>query len=351
MEMLALQNSFRLRRESSSSQPHRFDAASFRTGDHPAIDPAAERLYETTEETQRRNSGENTANTPQAIDMLMPFATFVHLSGPKVINIKSIKLLLEHCPNLQVIEIPKSLVHLAGTMVRELLEARGVEVRTGRVREGEYYDTNEEDDYYKTKKHTFQEFMKDPEKRKFFERMKKFEIDEAEIAELYYGDERISAREIAERLGVRFPYSLNKLMTISHWLGFTENKTSAIRIANISRVMDIWEKADRNRNEAEKLRQQYSFNGIVPPRNLPVNRWEMWQKVMEFSGARPSFLFDLIIQDERSADAFKCYFCLSEFSEGKTTLAELGKKYGVTREMMRHLKNRVLENTGLLDEN
>lgn len=276
----------------------------------------------------------------------------VHLGNPRVVNISSIGMILQTYPELEIIEIPKSFLLLVGPTIRKLLNERGISLAIGRIKDNPAYDVTPVTQNYQNHKRRFQEVLAVQERKVIFDRMLEHEFLEAEIASLYFGHERISVREIAERLGITWGVCESKLATFYAWSETAQsNKTAVVAAKNLIVRLNRLETA-YTKEGRQKLRESYAVGGFLPSESLPPARLENWQKLYKMLLENRENFEQLKAIDPKLAEILFLYYQLQpqQTQQKATTLEELGGKYSVTKERIRQLRNKALDLLGIFDE-
>lgn len=166
----------------------------------------------------------------------------VHLVRQELINVGSVRQILDACPELHTIQVaPSNYARLISHSLKELLEDNEVKIRKGRVADYQYYDQYpKQPDFYK-KVDVFKNIMLDSEKRVVYEHLRHYNFVEVEISELYFGEKRMTIREIAKELEMQPSKVQTKLAGLLHWAGYpAQNDNSKISIsASLRRLKSL----------------------------------------------------------------------------------------------------------------
>ena len=159
----------------------------------------------------------------------------VHLVRQELINLGSISRILDTCPNLQAIQLPPSHhARLISHSLKDLLEEHDVEIRKGRVQDYKYYDQYPKLTSFTEKAEVFKNMLQNSEKGAIYEQMRHFNFVEVEISELYFGEKRMTIREIAKELGMRPSKVQVKLSGLLDWAGYPSNFFNAKSSISVS---------------------------------------------------------------------------------------------------------------------
>lgn len=283
-------------------------------------------------------------------------AEVVHLGNQSVVNISTIEAVLEISPNLRIIQMPKSYLRLMGPGIKNLLEQRGIHLRIGRIKEASYYDEPGMTKDYKDSKKAFDEMQKDPSKKHYFDLMLKYNFVEAEVALMYFGSDRISIRQISEQLGLREYYAQRRFNALMCWAGKAYKEAKINQGArNLTNHIDQLEKATRSKENFEQFRERYKVGDQYPPESLPIERWELWQKITEIRQKKPQILNELMQSKPRWVLSLAHFFHLDGVDLGDTAgsfknLDELAGHWGISHQASNQYKNKALRKLGLLEE-
>lgn len=285
-------------------------------------------------------------------------AELVHLPHQSVVNIDNFKQILDPnlYPKLKIIQVPPSFKHLIGPGIRQLLEERGeVKLRFGRIRDSDTYHEILITQQYRREKRLYQEALRDSKKRARIAQMIRFELDEPTITSMYYGEKRVSVWEIAQTLGLPYRYAQRKLWVFKTWMGISTKSRATQEAAKfLIHHLDVLERSSASRQEREELRQQYKVGETFPPETLPVQRWEMWQKLTLFRQENPKILEGM--KNSPHEQERNKYIVLSNYfqldgQEASSTLDEIGKQLGdLSRGSVHYLRNKALSDLGLLED-
>ena len=275
----------------------------------------------------------------------------VHLTSQEMVKKSNIEELLRQCPDLSVIEIPKSIgARMIRGEVKELLLDRRIKVRYGRFREGEHYDRAWTDERYLAKRQMYSGVLSDTRRKEVFDLMLEMEMEEAEYGRMYYGGERVSVLRIAESLGISPLRVQQKLEVFGAWMGWNNDEERARKMARrlemrAMRLKEATEKKDAH----EKLRREHAVGGTLPPERLPPGRWAMWGRLMELAGSDGERIDRLRRSHSEMLRALSAYYQLGNFRNSRVTMDQLAEEYGLSREAVRLWKNRGLAALGLFE--
>lgn len=292
-------------------------------------------------------------SSPAAVGGLPEGTRAVHLTGQSLVSLEVIQKILDMSPELLVIQVPRTYARRLiprARGIRELLKQRNVELRVGRIREGRQYNKVSITEAYLAKLRAFEAMHQDEEQRARFHRMLEYKFKEAQIATLYFGQERISVREVAERLGLEQRYVEARLVVFLHWLGLPSRSPAIQRRARFLALrLDRLEKAAVSAQTKAQYRESFRAGKHLPPDSLARSQWETWQKVQKLYRRRPDLFARLMEHSPRLFDILAKYYRPGE--RGRTeTLRQIGAGCGLGHERTRQLRNVALGRLGLLKE-
>lgn len=281
---------------------------------------------------------------------------FVHLGHQEVINIKTIKALLNQGVKIKTIQIPNSQKRLIGPGVKKLLEQHGIELRTGRVRNIDYYDEPQETKEYLEKKRFWQNAVINQQKAAILTRLKENEFEEVEMASIYFEEKsasktRLPIRAIAEKFGLPHNVVNRKVSGLLCLLGveYKDARTNS-RARELTNTLNRLEAARISQEKQEELRRGFSVGDLLPPQTLKPSRWETWQKIELLNQSNPELLNQLHENHPRWHTSLAHYFQLENPGTVKISARRFGKQhFGVTGERIRQYKNKALGFLGLLE--
>lgn len=275
----------------------------------------------------------------------------VHLANRSVMDKETMRGILEANPNITAIQTAKSNVPFMRSKMRKLLNEKGVAIMVGRVLDFGHYDNTPVTLDYLNKKRAFEEMLKDPVKKDVFARMQENEFDESEIAIMYFGEERLSVREIAERLGLAQRNAQRKLTAFLHWMGIpSQDQRIQIRVNYLIHRLNRLEAIKVSSEAREGLRESCKVGDKYPPFSLAPARWEMWQKVYSLYTTNPSLFEKLRVSHPRSFKSLAEYFQLEEAEGVRVPMRVVGEQLGVSRQRIKELTNQALRFLGVLEE-
>lgn len=275
----------------------------------------------------------------------------IHLVDQSVINLSTLQALLTRYPNLRVIEIPPSHLRLITPSYKTLLDGKGIELRIQRTRDDDFYDETRETHEYKVKKALYKSLFTRQETKGLMDTMKKHEFIELEIAERYFGKERIPISKIAEALGVNHQYVQKLLQIINGFAGYPiENAHMKGRAEYLKQRIARIQEAELNDAIRDAYRRSFSVGGNLPPLSLPMSAWDNWQKLSQLRQADNVIFDELRSFKPRDLSIVMDYYGLSGEPYTRKTYENLGKEYGISHERIRQVINEVLTTLGVLDE-
>lgn len=275
----------------------------------------------------------------------------IHLGRQSVINVPTLNALLARFPNLSVIQIPPSYQRLISPAYKALLSEKGIELRIQRTKNYDYYDETSETPEYKEKKALYKSLFTGEETKGLMETMKKHEFIELEIAELYFGEERISISKIAEELGLNHNHIQGLLKVITIFAGYpTENVQMKGRAEYLKQRIAKIQEAEINDANRKKYGRGFAVEDNFPPDSLPLHLLDNWQKLSQMQLAHPEKFDELSRSNPRGIKIVMDYYGLSGEPYIKKSLENFGKQYGVSRERIRQVINDVFTKLGLLEE-
>lgn len=275
----------------------------------------------------------------------------IHLAHSSVITLQTLRTLIERLPNLRIIEIPPSYKHLIRQSYKELLKTSGIELRVQRTRDEEHYDITPETAEYKSKKGLFEALFTRNDTKDVVECMQRNEIMEFEIAQRYYGNERLSMVKIAEKLGVPLHFVQRKTQVITHFAGYpTDSILVKTWVETFKQRLARLQEMELNEERRDTYRRSLAVGDAFPPLSLITSQWENWQKVHQLRQLQPELFDNLRISDPRAYTMVIEYYGFSEEQVKRKTLRELGKEKEISYERVRQLVNRGLTKLGLLED-
>lgn len=293
---------------------------------------------------------------PEEATLYFEGTQVVHLGNQAVVNIGTVRELLDAYPNLHTIQISKSHLRLMGSGIKIMLEERGINLQIGRVREAVCYDEVKSTEEYKANKMFFEEALKDSVKANLFEQMRKFNFPEAEIALMYFGEKRISMREIAEKLGTHQNCVEQGVEGLLCWMGkHYDSKDAQKRGRGLPQRIRILTRAAESQEAYGQLRERCKIGDQYPPETLPIERWTLWQKIMELRQKNQNVIDGLMKANSRHALSLAHFYRLDNIELGNTagsfkTMDELAEIWGISHQQVANYKNKALKKLGLLED-
>ncbi|OGM32800.1 hypothetical protein A2803_05630 [Candidatus Woesebacteria bacterium RIFCSPHIGHO2_01_FULL_44_21] len=277
----------------------------------------------------------------------------LHISKPPLLSQSSLERILDQAPELEVIQVPPSIMttHVSQA-AKKILSEKGIEIRVQRDRNSVYYDEGIITEEHENKRKFVVEALKDPEKKLFLAELRKYEFPEIDVADaMFLSSKSNSMVKIAEELGISYHSVQNGSNAVLLNLGFTDIVASRYvdRAKALRNKLERVKRAETDRIQWDEFRNGFIVGEKLPPEDLPIGRWEMWRRLVSYLADNDNALENLRATDERSYNVIVEYYELSAASS-KTTLKEIGQRYGIGHERVRQLKNEVLSRWGLLDE-
>lgn len=281
-------------------------------------------------------------------------AKSIHISRPSILRHEVLEGILGRNPNVNVVQVPPSMdkTHLnAGA--RKMLKERGVEVRVGRYKNSEHYNEPLILEEHIDRQKFYKECLDSPSKAAFLSMLRKYEFSNVEIVDYLYGSKKpVPMTRAVDEFSLPYEFIQRKVATLMYSLGYTEKITDgqiALSASALERRLDRLKQADADARIFNEMRNQYKVGEVLPPKNLQPYRWPMWQKVANYIVENPDEFQRLQNQKPREFDAIASYFMISSLND-RVTLDEISNRHQLSRERIRQLKESVLQDWGLFDD-
>ncbi|OGD01329.1 hypothetical protein A2972_02595 [Candidatus Amesbacteria bacterium RIFCSPLOWO2_01_FULL_47_33] len=266
----------------------------------------------------------------------------VHLSRQEVFNAKILKRLLEICPNLERVQYPPSFDRLM-RYNRGILENAGVSVIAARQFDMAYYDESIGPGGFEEKNRIFQKITK--ERRREFRQMIELEIPEALLAEAYFesnGNKTIA--EIAGETGLPTSFVSRKIRILLHWGGYLSMeksvKSGAMHLeGGLKRLI----RATEDMKFRLELRESHRVGSFLPPENLPIQAWEMWETLANHWRSNPKAYQRLESAHPDWYEILSDYYGLKMLGGERETSTHIAKRLGFSgREKVKQIVNKAI---------
>jgi hypothetical protein len=161
-----------------------------------------------------------------------------HLNRQQVINVSTIRTLIEYNPHLSAIEIAPSAIRLCSHSLRRLLTENDVDIKIGGIPRPTFNRSSESKQQQELgKKRTFfRTALEDPQKHEIFLDMLGANVLDAWMTAIYLGEVRIPQRLIAEQFKTR-EFSVQRgVGAILHILGLETDDFATRCRANVNKA-------------------------------------------------------------------------------------------------------------------
>ena len=266
----------------------------------------------------------------------------VHLSRQEVFNAKILKRLLEICPNLERVQYPPSFDRLM-RYNRGILENAGVSVIAARQFDMAYYDESVGPGGFEEKNRIFQKITK--ERRREFRQMIELEIPEALLAEAYFesnGNKTIA--EIAGETGLPTSFVSRKIRILLHWGGYLSMEKSVQSGAmHLEGGLKRLIRATEDMKFRLELRESHRVGSFLPPENLPIQAWEMWETLANHWRSNPKAYQRLESAHPDWYEILSDYYGLKMLGGERETSTHIAKRLGFSgREKVKQIVNKAI---------
>lgn len=275
----------------------------------------------------------------------------VHLTRQDKVKISAVRDAIKSNPGTQVVEIASSFEWLVGPGIRKVLEEKGVELRFSRQSESLGYDRVRVSAEYKEEKRLFDEHLQDSQWKDKYQKMLGYNFMEAKLAQMYYGDGKITMPQIAQKLGIKQRTVTRGLGAFRRWMGLMNFGSFDEPARGLSERLARFEKIKKDQKATEDYRNQFKVGDTLPPVRLQSKAWGSWQKVNELYRRNPRKFMTLRKKSQRGYEVVMDYY-IHNGQDGFPvfTLNEIGDRYSVSREAIRIQRNQALGMLGLTED-
>lgn len=274
---------------------------------------------------------------PDEIDTIPTSSTHVHLNKQFVLNIAQVTRLLDRCPYLKIIQIPKGLHdNLVGASLTKLFAERGVTVIKGRLRNDQTYDERRaKGSLFEVEQAKFNHAFSSPKRRSAMTYMRAHNFIEFQVAELYYSSSNLSSRDIAEKLDLQLRSVQGHLRVFKSWLGVLNHSDYE---GILERKIADHKRRNGKKRENEKIIKESSVGELLPPQTLHRKFWGGWQRIIITQALNPNATIYELLDGEVNPDFITIAlqrYQIGEYRDTPHSLPYLANKYGVTKECIR----------------
>lgn len=276
---------------------------------------------------------------------LAPDTRVVHLTGQGVLTVAALEEILKKCPHLEAFQVAPTFVR---QFPRRFLQEHGLELKVARVIRRDPSLSTHTTQSYEDRKRKFEALAEDPKRWAEFQKMVKYKFREAEIALMYYGDERMSIWEISQRLGRQWSYVQRKLAYFNVWMGIsTKSQPMKNGAALLPERLRRAGQTQAEAQEADRYPRQFRVGDKLPPQTLARRHFALWQKIMQRVQDDPSVLSKLQASNVRLYEALVSYYQLHDREGRGENKAQIGRRFGVSPERGRQFVYKALVFLGL----
>lgn len=276
------------------------------------------------------------------IDSLPPHITALHVCRP--LSVPKLEKILGICPSLQVIEFPPSIFDRffrRDSAQAEFLKERNITVTSGMWQDKED-DLDRRDDRAWEERRKFLINLK-PSDQKVLEKAKTMGFTEVEILERYFCLEeprlpRINLVDLGLEQGLSLGGVRTRVLGLLAFLGWPMTEAQIqFKARGFKRRLKKALQAERD----AQIRAEFEEFQPIPP-GLKTGLWHEFHELTRIKAKSPDKLAKL---PKRQIFILNSYFGLENGVH--QSLVEIGKKFGITRERVRQLKNKALESLGI----